>query len=103
MSKNIIYEYMVDIDLPIPFNNEFISLIPKQREVINALMSERVISSYAVSIEDGKLWTTIFAESDESVAEILSAFPIIKYVEYTISKLAFHNNVGLTAPQFSLN
>ncbi|MEO8666376.1 MAG: hypothetical protein ABI462_12860 [Ignavibacteria bacterium] len=103
MSTKMIYEYMVDIDLPVPFNNEFISLIPGQREIINKLLSERVISSYAVSIEDGKLWTTIMAESEESVVEILSTFPIISYVDYSISKLAFHNNIGFTAPQFSLN
>ena len=103
MSASMMYEFMVDIDLPVPFNNEFISLIPEQREIINKLMSERVITSYAVSIEDGKLWTTIFAASDEAVVEILSAFPIISYVDYSISKLAFHNNVGFTAPQFSLN
>ncbi len=103
MNKNLIYEFMVDIDLPIPFNNKFISLVPKQRAVINKLMSERIISSYAVSIEDGKLWTTILAESEESVAEVLSTFPIINYVDYSISKLAFHNNIGFTTPQFSLN
>ncbi len=103
MSTNLVYEYMVDIDLPVPFNNEFISLIPKQRAVINKLMGERIISSYAVSIEDGKLWTTLLAESEESVTEILSTFPIIKYVDYSISKLAFHNNINIATPQFSLN
>ncbi|MDQ3022207.1 MAG: hypothetical protein M3R36_16790 [Bacteroidota bacterium] len=103
MSDKLIYEYMVEIILPLPFDNEFISRIPKQRELINKLMSERIISSYAVSLEEGKLWTTILAGSEEQVIDCLSEFPIIDLVEYKISKLAFHNNISLTFPQFSLN
>ncbi|MEO8211390.1 MAG: hypothetical protein ABI840_12595 [bacterium] len=103
MNEKLIYEYMVEIDLPIPFDNEFISLIPKQRDVINKLMGERIISSYAVSIEEGKLWTTILGESENKVIDALLEFPIIDLVEYKISKLAFHNNIGFTVPQFSLN
>lgn len=103
MTEKLIYEFMVDIDLPFPFDNEFVSLIPKQRDVINKLMSERVITSYAVSVEDGKLWTTVLAESEEKVIDILLEFPIIDLIEYKISKLAFHNSIGFTVPQFSLN
>ncbi len=103
MNEKMIYEYMVEIDLPLPFDNEFISLIPKQRDVINRLMGEKILTSYAVSIEDGKLWTTIAAESDEKVTDVLTEFPIIEFVEYKISKLTFHNHIGFTLPQFSLN
>ncbi len=103
MSEKIIYEYMVDIDLPIPFSQEFISLVPKQRALINNLMTEKIITSYAVSIEDGKLWTTMLAESEDEVIDTLITFPIIDLVEYKISKLAFHNIVSTIAPQFSLN
>lgn len=94
---------MVEIDLPLPFSAEFISLIPKQRAVIDKLFKEKIITSYSVSIEDGKLWTTIIAESDDMVAETLMDFPIIEFCEYRIFKLAFHNNAGFLIPQFSLN
>lgn len=103
MNEKLISEYMVVIELPLPFDNEFISRIPKQREVIDKLMSERIISSYAVSVEEGTLWTVILAESEDQVLNFLLEFPIIDLVEYKISKLAFHNNIGLTFPQFSLN
>jgi len=103
MDNKIIYEYMVEMDLPVPFTKDLISLIPKQRALINNLITEKVITSYAVSIEDGKLWTTMLAESEDEVADILVTFPIIDQVEYTIFKLAFHNVIGNVAPQFSLN
>ena len=94
---------MVEVKLPLPFNNEFVSLIPMQREVVNKLMSDRIITSYAVSLEKGKIWTTIFAESVDEVVDILMEFPIINHVDYKISKLVFHNNISLALPQFSLN
>jgi len=94
---------MAEIDLPLPFNNEFVSLIPAQRELIDKLMKEKIITSYAVSLEKGKLWTTIFAASEKHVCDILSSFPIIKFVNISLSKLTFHNTIGLALPQFSLN
>ncbi len=103
MNEELIYEYMVDIDLPVPFNHEFISLIPKQREVINQLMKERRIENYAVSIDDGKLWVIVLAESESHVEDLLISFPIINHVKYRISKLTFHNSINFAIPQFSLN
>lgn len=103
MDNNSVFEYMVEVKLPLPLNNGFISLIPLQREVVNKLMSDRIITSYAVSLEEGKIWTTIFAESVDEVVDILMEFPIINHVDYKISKLVFHNNISLALPQFSLN
>lgn len=103
MNSNLLYEFMAEIDLPLPFDNEFISLIPKQRAYINQLMKDQIISSYAVSVEEGKLWTTILAESEAQVKEILSGFPIIDLTDYRIFKLAFYNTANTLTPNFSLN
>ena len=35
MKNNLIYEFMAEIDIPLPFDKNFISLIPEQRAVIN--------------------------------------------------------------------
>jgi hypothetical protein len=94
---------MAEIDLPLPFSSEFISLIPSQRELVNKLVKEKIITSYAVSLEKGKLWTTIFAASEQDTINIIESFPIRKFADYRISKLAFHNTIGFTLPQFSLN
>ncbi len=103
MNNNLMYEFMAEIDIPLPFDKNFVLLIPEQRAVINNLMNERIVTSYAVSVEEGKLWVTIVADSAESVTEILMGFPIIEFVEYNIYKLAFHNNAGTLSAQFSLN
>jgi hypothetical protein len=100
---NIIYEYMAEIKLPVPFTDEFLSLIPRQRALVNKLMNEGAISSYAVSIEDGKLWMTVVAENESSVRNMIEEFPIAGYISYKISKLAFHNSISFKLPSFSLN
>ena len=98
-----VYEFMVEFDLPVPFDEEFLSLIPRQRAMINKQLNEGIITSYAVSIESGKMWASIIAASESEVLEILSQWPIIDKVTYEINKLLFHNSASLAIPKFSEN
>ena len=97
------YEYLADINLPIPFTDEFLALVPRQRAQVNKLMNEGIISSYALSIESGKLWVNVIAESEEKVQDLLNSFPIAPYISFTIHKLTFHNSINFKIPDFSLN
>lgn len=99
----ILYEYMVTFDLPKYFDEEFISLIPEQRAVVDKLMKSGIITSYAVSLESSNLWVTMIAENDFEVNEIIAGFPIMEKIEYKITKLAFRNTVNPLVPHFSLN
>ena len=94
---------MVSFDLPKYFDEEFTSLIPAQRAVVNKLMKSGVLTSYAVSLESSKLWVTMIAETEAEVREIISGFPIAGKVDYKISKLAFRNTVNSLVPNFSVN
>jgi hypothetical protein len=97
------YEFMIDIDLPVPFTDEFLSLVPRQRAMVNKLMNEGKITSYALSIESGKLWITAIAETELDVKQMLNGFPIAEYIFYRINKLTFHNSTSFQIPNFSLN
>ena len=97
------YEYLVDIDLPVPFNDEFLALVPRQRAQVNKLMNEGIISSYALSLESGKLWVNIIAEDESKVRELMDSFPIADHITYTVHKLTFHNSISFKIPEFSLN
>jgi hypothetical protein len=99
----ILYEYMVTFDLPKYFDDEFTSLIPAQRAVVNRLMQGGIITSYAVSLESSKLWVTMIAESEIEVKEIIEGFPIVEKVDYKISRLAFRNTISPLVPNFSVN
>lgn len=97
------YEFLADIDLPVPFTDEFLSLVPRQRAQVNKLMNDGIVSGYALSIESGKLWVNLIAESEDKVRELLESFPIAPYISFTIHKLTFNNSVSFRIPEFSLN
>jgi len=99
----ILYEFMVAFELPKKLDRDFVSLIPAQRTVINKLMKEGVVTSYALSLENSKLWVVMIAETELEVVQLISGFPIMNKFECNISKLAFHNNANRLVPNFSEN
>lgn len=96
-------QYMVDIKLPRIVTEEFISLIPQQRTCINALFEAGKILSYTLSHNRAKLWVVISAKNEEDVVDTLSEFPLIKYMQFTIHELAFHNMSSAIMSSISLN
>jgi hypothetical protein len=95
--------YMVEIDLPTVYTQEFFNLIPEQRDMINRLMQEGIVSTYSLNAERSKLWMTTVGATKEEVEAMLQLMPLYSYFVYTISQLAFHNNFVHKMPELSLN
>jgi muconolactone delta-isomerase len=93
---------MIDIKLPVLLTQEFINLIPRQREVVNMLFEEGKILSYTLSENRARLWIVVVAEDEEEVKEILEMFPLAHYMQSKIYGLMFHNMIS-AAPAISLN
>ncbi len=96
-------QYMVDIELPSDLTEEFLALIPEQRDQINELMASGTVASYALSLDRSKVWAVINANNTDEVQEILEAMPMIDFMVSTIYELAFHNVAGSGLPAISLN
>jgi muconolactone delta-isomerase len=96
-------QYLVDFDLPLEFNDEFIQLIPAQRSQIDELMANGIVLSYALSADRSRVWATINAESPEELNEILNTLPLIDFMEATVFELEFYNATGNGLPAISLN
>ncbi len=97
-------QYMIEINLPEELSNEFMELVPSQIEVINELMTQRVMMSYTLNAERSKLWTTLEADSLVEITDILRSFPIYEWIEYEIHELMFHReSASFMIPRFSLN
>jgi muconolactone delta-isomerase len=99
----IMKQYIIDIDLPEQMDDEFVRMIPMQRQHINLLMQEGIITSYSLALDRSKLWVTIIAKNENEVASILKTFPLIHYFVYSIHELAFHNATTYSMPPISLN
>jgi hypothetical protein len=95
--------YLAHITLPDELNMAFYSLIPKQRLVVNSLMKENIIISYSLDMERKNVWVFIKAETEQEVMDVLSTFPIIKYVKVNIHELAFHDTAHLALPELIMN
>ena len=96
-------EYMVIVKFLIAFHEEFASLIPGQRNEVNRLMEEGILTSYCLSSDRETLWMTFHAESSDAVAKVLKTMPLSKFMRYEIVGLMFHNHTTYTPMQFSMN
>ncbi|AYQ31477.1 muconolactone Delta-isomerase family protein [Runella sp. SP2] len=97
-------QFMVEFTLPDEMTEEFLAKIPRQRQKINHLMETGKITSYALSSDRTKLWCVIKADTEFHVLEIISQFPLIDFMEPTISELMFNNTAtAVKLPMFSLN
>lgn len=99
----IMRHYMVEVYLPEVIDNNFINLIPKQRDKINELMQIGVILAYSLSFDRARLWITMLGESEKAVEDTLQTFPLFSYFQYDIFELAFHNTLVHRLPELSLN
>ncbi len=98
------YEFLVDISLPVPFSEKFLRLIPAQRERVRILMETGIISSYLLSGDYTNAWITIAADTEEDVVGVLDSLPLFSFVEgFSIHPLAFHQTIETMLPSISLN
>ena len=96
-------EFMASISLHGIISEDFIELIPAQKEYISKLVNQKKITSYGLSTDRMKLWITFSAESEAEVWKLLLGFSLYKYMEIEIDEMLFHENTKLFFPQLSLN
>jgi len=82
---------------------EFISLMPEQRAMVNSLMRKGIIASYTLSADKSQCWIVMSAKSEIKVIEILADFPLRRFMKTEIHELMFHNSTQLNVPKVWLN
>lgn len=96
-------QYMVDFTLPREMSEEFVSLIPRQRSLVNRLLGAGKLLQYALSLENGKLWAVFSVENQEELQEIIDGLPLTPFMKWRISELTFYNAAHPFVPAFSVN
>lgn len=94
--------FMIEFDLPDAPDEEFFSLVPRQRYVINNLMAEGKVKSYSLALDRSRLWVIAQADSEFEVMEMIADMPLGPYMTPTVFELMFHNTYEVLVP-FSLN
>jgi muconolactone delta-isomerase len=96
-------QYMVSFTLPQTIGDDFSQLIPEQRAEVARLFASDKLASYSLSLESGKLWAIVNAESEHEVREVIGGLPLSRYMKARIFPLTFHNSAARVVPSFSLN
>ena len=94
--------FMIEFDLPETFSEDFLSLIPKQRDMVNQMLMEGKIKSYSLAMDRSRLWAVVAAESEFEAMEIIALLPLTVYMTPMIHELMFYNASEVML-QFSLN
>ena len=95
--------FMVCIDLPPIVTEDFLTLVPKQRAHVSALINGGRILSYTLTGDRSKIWVVFVAAAEEEVIEMVESFPLSKFMEASIHELAFHHHTNMGLMHFSSN
>lgn len=96
-------QYMVDFTLPYPLPDDFVSRIPQQRNAVNRLLHEGKILTYALALEQSKLWAIFSVKSEMELMELIQKLPLTRYMQVKIHELTFYNATQAFTPAFSVN
>lgn len=96
--------FIVSLHLPDSFNEEFVALIPQHRALINQLLAEHVVETYAISADRSRGWLTVHSEDEEGVQELLRRLPLYDYFSgIEINELFIFDSIATHFPHISLN
>ena len=95
--------FLVHIELPEMFSTRFMSLIPKQRIIINELLENKTLLSYSLDMERQNVWAFMNGKDEKEIMDIISTFPIIKDVKVNITELAFYDTAPIGLPELNMN
>ncbi len=96
-------KYMATIILPETLTEEFISLIPQQRFVVNRLVEKGIILNYSLAVDRSKLWIAFNAKDEDHVRRVIKRFPLFKFMKVKIDELAFVESKTMLFPELIWN
>ncbi|MCI5083907.1 MAG: hypothetical protein MRY78_19575 [Saprospiraceae bacterium] len=94
--------FMIEFELPEVLTEDFLELVPEQRDMVNRMLAEGQLKSYSLSLDRSTLWAVMAATSEFEVMELIAQMPLCDYMTPHISELMFHNGAEAVS-QFSLN
>lgn len=96
--------YIVSLRLPDSFSEDFIALIPRHRTLVNQLLSEHVLETYAISADRSRGWLTINSKDESGVEILLRKLPLYEYFSaIEIDELFIFDSIASRFPSISLN
>jgi muconolactone delta-isomerase len=96
-------QYMVEFTLPKELPQDFLDRIPQQRNAVNKMLHEGRVLTYALSLEDSRLWVIFSVRTEAELTELIQRLPLTRYMKANIHELTFYNSAQAFTPAFSVN
>lgn len=101
LNEEAIGKYQVTIHFEM--DDEFMSLVPAHRQLINSLIDNGTIDYYSVSMETQRCWIVVNAVSKKEVEDYLTQTPLYKYWAIEIDRLFVYDSQTYRLPAVQLN
>jgi hypothetical protein len=95
--------FMVEIEFPYYKDDEFMSLIPRQREQIGRLLQTGVLTSFSLNADRTKAWVVMAAQNEEAALSVLEQFPLYKYITFDLQSLIAFDRGAFSLPPLVMN
>lgn len=84
-------------------DDEFMSLVPEHRKIIDQLIDKNILDYYSVSMESHRCWMIINAVSKKEVEDYLLTTPLHKYWTIEIDELFVYDSQTYRLPALQFN
>jgi muconolactone delta-isomerase len=96
-------QFMVEFTMPSELPEAFINTIQQQRDAVNKLLNEGKILTYALSLENSRLWAVFSVVSEAELMELVYDLPLTHFMKVKVHELTFYNTAHPFTPAFSMN
>ncbi len=95
--------FMVEIVLPYYKDEEFMALIPRQREQIGTLLQTGIITSFSLNQERTKIWLVMAAQNEDAAQKVIEQLTMFKFMEIELQSLLAFDRAAFSLPPLVMN
>ena len=95
--------FMVEIVLPYYKDEEFMALIPRQREQIGTLLQTGIITSFSLNQERTKIWLVMAAQNEDAAQKVIEQLTMFKFMEIEFQSLLAFDRAAFSLPPLVMN
>jgi hypothetical protein len=97
-------KFVVTIQLPDFFDEDFVALIPRHRAFINQLLEDNIVETYAISADRTRGWVTMNGKDAQEVRGVVTRFPLFRFfTAVEVNELFIYDSNAFRFPRLSLN
>lgn len=94
---------MVEIGLPYYKDEEFMALIPRQREQIGTLLQTGIITSFSLNQERTKIWLVMAAQNEDAAMKVIEQLAMYKFMDVELQSLLAFDRAAFSLPPLVMN